>query len=107
MYRLTIVGVWFVQIANNFGANHEYTPDQRETFRKDPNELVAHAKSIEDQVNGLWGMFFKNATMQSEGQKMLKARMAEFIKDERLLKGFTPKFGIGCRRVTPGDPYME
>ena len=38
---------------------------------------------------------------------MLKARMAEHIKDERLLKGFTPEFGFGCRRITPGDPYME
>lgn len=33
--------------------------------------------------------------------------MAEWIKDERLLKGFTPNFAIGCRRVTPGDPYMK
>jgi len=24
-----------------------------------------------------------------------------------LLKGFTPNFGIGCRRITPGDPYMK
>jgi cation diffusion facilitator CzcD-associated flavoprotein CzcO len=35
-----------------------------------------------------------------------RARMAEFIKDKRLLEGFTPNFDIGCRRVTPGDPYM-
>ena len=33
--------------------------------------------------------------------------MAEHIRDERLLKGFTPEWGIGCRRITPGDPYME
>lgn len=32
--------------------------------------------------------------------------MAEWIRDERLLKGFTPSFAIGCRRITPGDPYM-
>jgi cation diffusion facilitator CzcD-associated flavoprotein CzcO len=32
--------------------------------------------------------------------------MAEFIKDKRLLDGFTPKFDIGCRRVTPGDSMM-
>jgi cation diffusion facilitator CzcD-associated flavoprotein CzcO len=98
--------VWFVQIANNYGANHEYTDEQRATFHKDPTELVKHAKSIEDQVNGLWGMFYKNAQAQAIGQEMMKARMAEFIKDERLLNGFTPKWGIGCRRVTPGDPYM-
>lgn len=100
-------GVWFVQIANNFGQNHEYSEEERKTFKDEPQKLVEHAKSIEDQVNGLWGGFYKNATAQAEGQKMLKARMAEHIRDERLLKGFTPEFGFGCRRITPGDPYME
>ena len=52
-------------------------------------------------------MFYANSLAQAEGQKLMKARMAEHIKDERLLEGFTPKWGIGCRRVTPGDPYME
>ncbi|KAL6242616.1 hypothetical protein RBB50_010262 [Rhinocladiella similis] len=99
-------GVWFVQIANNFGANHEYTSEQKTDFH-DPYKIVEHAKSIEDQVNGLWGMFYKNAEAQVQGQALIKARMAEFVKDKRLLEGFTPKFGIGCRRVTPGDPYME
>lgn len=100
-------GVWFVSIADNVGVNNEYTPEQKETFHKDPNKLVEHAKFIEDQINGLWGSFYKNSTAQAEGKKMLAARMAEFIKDERLLKGFTPKWGFGCRRITPGDPYMQ
>jgi cation diffusion facilitator CzcD-associated flavoprotein CzcO len=99
-------GVWFIQIANNFGANHEYTAEQKAEFKSDPAALVEHAKSIEDQVNGLWGMFFKGSQAQAMGQEMFRKRMAEFIKDERLLKGFTPEWGIGCRRVTPGDPYM-
>lgn len=68
---------------------------------------MEHAKSIEDQVNGLWGSFYKNSEAQAQGQMALKQRTAEIIKDERLLKGFTPTFGIGCRRITPGDPYME
>ncbi|KAJ4516740.1 hypothetical protein HRR88_007892 [Exophiala dermatitidis] len=99
-------GVWFVQIANNFGANHEYTDEQKQEFR-DPYKIVEHAKSIEDQVNGLWGSFYKNSKAQAEGQAALKKRMSEMIKDERLLKGFTPTWGIGCRRITPGDPYIE
>ncbi|KAL9108033.1 MAG: hypothetical protein Q9227_007139 [Pyrenula ochraceoflavens] len=100
-------GVWFVEIANNFGQNHEYTPDHKDSMRRNPAELVEHAKSIEDQINGLWGGFFKNSRRQDEIQKIFRERMAEWIKDERLLEGFTPKFGIGCRRITPGDPYMQ
>jgi len=99
--------VWFVQIANNFGQNKEYDEQERDTFRHDPKALVAHAKDIEDQVNGLWGAFYSDTEAQKEGQKLFRERMAEFIKDERLLKGFTPNFGLGCRRVTPGDPYMK
>ncbi|KAK7181161.1 hypothetical protein DPSP01_010617 [Paraphaeosphaeria sporulosa] len=100
-------GVWFVQIANNFGQNKEYTEEERDTFRKNPEALVAHARDIEGQVNGLWGVFYHGSEAQKESQKVLRARMKEFIKDERLLEGFTPKFEIGCRRITPGDPYME
>ncbi|KAK0363158.1 hypothetical protein LTR91_023303 [Friedmanniomyces endolithicus] len=98
--------VWFVQIANNYGQNKEYDEKERDTFRHDPKSLVAHAKDIEDQVNGLWGAFYSDTEQQKAGQELFRNRMAEFIKDERLLKGFTPKFGIGCRRITPGDPYM-
>ncbi|KAI7364285.1 putative sterigmatocystin biosynthesis monooxygenase [Hortaea werneckii] len=100
-------GVWFVQIANNFGQNKEYDEKERDEFRHNPQALVAHAKDIEDQVNGLWGMFYSDSEAQQMGQEMFRQRMSEFIKDKRLLDGFTPKFGLGCRRVTPGDPYME
>ncbi|OQO13068.1 putative sterigmatocystin biosynthesis monooxygenase stcW [Cryoendolithus antarcticus] len=100
-------GVWFVQIANNFGMNKEYDQKERDEFRHNPKALVAHAKDIEDQVNGLWGAFYDGSEAQAGAQKLFGERMAEFIKDERLLKGFTPKFGVGCRRITPGDPYMN
>jgi cation diffusion facilitator CzcD-associated flavoprotein CzcO len=99
-------GVWFVEIANNFGANKEYSVAEREEFRREPQKLVEHAKSIEDQVNGLWGIFYEGAEGQKMAQELFRKRMAEFITDERLLKGFTPNFAVGCRRVTPGDPYM-
>jgi hypothetical protein len=38
-------GVWFVQIANKFGQNHESTAEQKKTFRHDTDELVKHAKT--------------------------------------------------------------
>ncbi|KAF2472585.1 FAD/NAD(P)-binding domain-containing protein [Lindgomyces ingoldianus] len=100
-------GVWFVQIANNYGQNKEYTDEEKDAFRRDPKQLVAHAKDIENQVNGLWSLFYAGSDAQKGAQEMFKARMAEFIKDRRLLEGFTPKWEVGCRRVTPGDPYME
>ncbi|CAN9091603.1 unnamed protein product [Alternaria alternata] len=100
-------GVWFVQIANNFGQNKEYSQEERDEFRKDPRKLVAHAKDIENQVNGLWGAFYAGSQSQKDAQALFRERMKEFLKDERLLEGLTPKFEVGCRRITPGDPYMK
>jgi hydroxyversicolorone monooxygenase len=68
--------------------------------------LVKEAKFIEDQVNGLWGSFYEDTEMQARAHELMIERTKLHIKDERLLKGFAPKFGIGCRRITPGDPYM-
>jgi hypothetical protein len=98
--------VWFISIAGNNGAGEVYTEEERNAFRADTKKLVKHAKYLEDQINGLWDVFFTTSQGQKDAQKMFGDRMAEFIKDKRLLKGFTPKFSIGCRRITPGEPPM-
>ncbi|EEH48624.2 uncharacterized protein PADG_04703 [Paracoccidioides brasiliensis Pb18] len=98
--------IWFVQIAGHTGTNGEYSEKQRQTFRQNPRELVKESKFFENQINKMWSLFYRDSESQAQAQEALKARMEEWIKDERLLKGLTPKFSIGCRRITPGDPYM-
>ncbi|EDO02647.1 hypothetical protein SS1G_05124 [Sclerotinia sclerotiorum 1980 UF-70] len=98
--------IWFNSIAGNDGRGKEYTLEQREKFKNDLPALVEHAKYFENQINSLWYMFFKDSEAQKEVRKMFAARMEESIKDKRLLEGFTPKFSVGCRRMTPGNPYM-
>lgn len=101
-------GVWFGVLAGNTGAQSKtYSKEECDEFRRNPEALVAHAKEIEDQVNGMWGGFYTDSMGQKMGSEFFRKRMADLIRDERLLKGFTPKFGFGCRRITPGDPYME
>lgn len=68
-------GVWFVQIANNYGQNKEYDQSERDEFRHNPKALVAHAKDIEDQVNGLWGAFYADSEAQKMGAQMFGERM--------------------------------
>lgn len=45
-HKLILLRVWFVQIANNYGQNKEYSQEERDAFRNDPKILVAHAKVI-------------------------------------------------------------
>ena len=95
--------VWFISIAGNNGVGEPYTAEQRKEFRTDTGALVKYAKYLEDQLNALWEVFFTSSEGQKEAQRVFGDRMAEFIKDKRLLQGFTPKFAIGCRRITPGE----
>lgn len=98
--------VWFISIAGNDGNGTAYTDEERTEFRSDMKKLVEHAKYLEGQMNNMWIMFFKDSEEQKGAAEMFGKRMAEFIKDERLLKGFTPKFSVGCRRITPGQQYL-
>ncbi|KAL3430652.1 putative sterigmatocystin biosynthesis monooxygenase stcW [Aspergillus tetrazonus] len=101
-------GVWFGVLAGNTGAPTKiYSAAERAQFRSNPSALVEHAKSIEAEVNGMWGAFYRDSTAQKGASAFFRQRMASIIKDDRLAKGFTPTFGFGCRRITPGDPYMQ
>ena len=99
-------GVWFVQIAKNYGQNYEYSEEDRTAFLRDKKQIIAHAKDLEDQVNGIFDGFFRNSNAQRELRDTYTERMANMLKEEKLRKGFTPKFAVGCRRVTPGYVYQ-
>ena len=47
-----LTGVWFVRTANDFSAIRSI-PKNIALFRNDPKILVAHARDIEGQVNGM------------------------------------------------------
>ncbi|KAL2867523.1 flavin-containing monooxygenase [Aspergillus lucknowensis] len=101
-------GVWFGVLAGNTGSPTKvYSEAERAEFRTNPTALVEHAKNIEAEVNGMWGAFYSDSIGQKMASNYFRQRMANIIKDERLIQGFTPTFGFGCRRITPGDPYME
>ncbi|CAP73334.1 uncharacterized protein PODANS_2_7220 [Podospora anserina S mat+] len=101
-------GIWFGVLAGNSGTPSKiYTQQERDEFRRNPGHLVSHAKAIESEVNGTWGAFYSGSMAQKGASGFFRKRMGEIIKDQRLLQGFTPTFGFGCRRITPGDPYME
>ncbi|KAL1964138.1 hypothetical protein VTN77DRAFT_7226 [Rasamsonia byssochlamydoides] len=100
-------GVWFAPVIEGLSQDYVYTEEEKRMFREDPAKLVEHAKSLESQLNTAWDLFLYGSKAQKMAEERPKERMAKFIKDERLLKGFTPNRTFGCRRITPGDPYMK
>ena len=99
--------IWFIQIADNFGNNHEYSVEERADFRAHPEKLVAHIKAAESFFNARWNHNLVGTREQKEIKAMVEKRMREMIKDDKIYEKITPDFPVNCRRMTPGDPYMK
>lgn len=100
-------GTWFSRIADNFGEHKPYSDEERSTFRQDPESLVLHAKSIEEQLSICLDIQIAGSEMQQAASNWTRSHMREHLKDDRLYNGFLPSFGLGCRRITPGDAFMR
>lgn len=67
------------------------------------------AKSIEDGLNGIQGI---KAMMTSSAEsqmvrKLFQTRMREYLTDDKIYRPLLPDFAVGCRRLTPGNPFMK
>ncbi|KAH8587358.1 hypothetical protein B0O99DRAFT_656438 [Bisporella sp. PMI_857] len=100
-------GVWFAPLTDGIPETYVYTEEQKAQFRNEPEKLIEHIKFTENQLNRGWPGFFKGSEMQKVMKAGMSQRMGEIIKDPYLLQGFTPDFAVGCRRITPGEPYMN
>jgi hypothetical protein len=71
-------------------------------------EYLKFRKLIEDDGNLVHESSIRGSKMQNElletFSKITKDRLAS---NPQLLSMFSPKFGIGCRRLTPGPGYLE
>ena len=90
--------VWFVQIAENYGNNHEYSAEDQKNFREHPEKLVAHIKNLESLFNCRWNHNIVGTPEQKAIKAMTEKRMREMIKEDDLFKKITPTFPVNCRR---------
>ncbi|GME33237.1 monooxygenase [Neofusicoccum parvum] len=85
----------------------EWTPSQRRRMRENLDELVAEARKHECPVNGMWKSMFVAAPEQKQAAEAAAALMKDALGRDDLVDGFTPRFGYGCRRVSPGSQFMK
>jgi cation diffusion facilitator CzcD-associated flavoprotein CzcO len=92
---------------SNNGTNTAYTDSQKETFRSSKSALVTHARDLENQVKATGGFSFRVLRHSKTLSRITVPVWRSTLRIKNLLKGFTPKFAVGWRRVTPGNPYMK
>ncbi|KAK4937228.1 hypothetical protein LTR10_022060 [Elasticomyces elasticus] len=87
--------------------NHTYSGEEIERFTQDPEYSLQVRKEMEASFNGMYKAFLKGSLQQHELRTKLEDRMRQLILSEDLQKRLIPHFEAGCRRLNPGERYLE
>ncbi|RAK98790.1 flavin-containing monooxygenase [Aspergillus ibericus CBS 121593] len=93
---------------DGMGTNFEYTDEERSKFREDPEGFLEYRKRIERSVNTVYKLMRKgsdlNQMLFNATDGLMRQRLS---KNPDLIEKLVPKTDIGCRRLSPGDGYLE
>lgn len=86
----------------------EFTEEQRERFRTDPEYFYKFREMIEDDGNAVHAVTIKGTEMQQGAQKAFEQGMRDRLKKKpEIFDWIKPDFAPGCRRLTPGPGFLE
>ncbi|OCT52651.1 putative sterigmatocystin biosynthesis monooxygenase stcW [Cladophialophora carrionii] len=104
----TWISINFCADKTTDGKNFTYTEEQRKAFRENPEAHFALRKELEASVNGFFFGMKTGHPFQQGLEAACKAQMGTILKDDpELAAKMIPAFHPGCRRLTPGDGYLE
>ncbi|KAM6536122.1 hypothetical protein FALCPG4_005640 [Fusarium falciforme] len=89
------------------GSNFKYTEEQKEKFRNDPKAYEDYIRKIEEDLGSRFPMQHETSDISKEAKINMKAYMRAKIGNDDIADYLTPEFGLGCRRLSPGNEYME
>lgn len=97
------------RFAGENGANFAYSSKQKKDFEDNPELFMKYSKMIESELNQRFKFILKNTEEAKAAKDFAINEMSTKLGgNERLMDAIIPKdFGIGCRRPTPGNGFLE
>ncbi|RAL07846.1 flavin-containing monooxygenase [Aspergillus homomorphus CBS 101889] len=92
---------------DGLGTNFKYTEEEKNRFRNNPEEFLAYRKRVDNSVNTVYRLMLSspmNDQFKSIVEKMMRQQLGE---NPDLIDKLIPNTSIGCRRLSPGDGYLE
>ncbi|KAK6366879.1 hypothetical protein LTS17_010430 [Exophiala oligosperma] len=89
---------------------YHFSEEQKRHFAEHPEEHLRLRRKIECEINTMFSKIYKK---NSEDNEMIREQMTkEMLRrigpgHEELKKALIPTWAPGCRRVTPGDGFLE
>ncbi|OCT52556.1 putative sterigmatocystin biosynthesis monooxygenase stcW [Cladophialophora carrionii] len=93
------------EVGSNF--NPRYTSRDKARFRN-PEKHKAYRKMLQHGMNKGFRLFRKNSPQNIKSTEVTISRMrAALNNDPSLCEKLIPNWTLGCRRLTPGEGYLE
>lgn len=88
---------------------YEFTDEDKRRFKEDPDFHLQFRKEIEAEINGLFGMYRQGSELSDLFRKVITDEMHRRMGpgNEELKNFIIPTWAPGCRRISPGDGYLE
>ncbi|OAL43426.1 FAD/NAD(P)-binding domain-containing protein [Pyrenochaeta sp. DS3sAY3a] len=83
------------------------TAEQKEQFRNDPALLEKYIRMVEEDLGGRYPMQNQDSEVQKVARRNMEIRMRQAVDVPAISNHIIPTFGLGCRRLSPGDDYMR
>lgn len=90
-------------------SQHFFTDEEKQRFKDDPEYHLQYRKKIESAINNIFEMYIKDSEASKGAQENMVKEMNRRIGPghEELKSKLIPSWPPGCRRITPGDGYLE
>jgi cation diffusion facilitator CzcD-associated flavoprotein CzcO len=93
---------------NVFTSQVMYTEKEMNKLASDPEYLLKYRKQIEYGINAGFAIFYKDSEAAKGAESYMRDTMQKRLNhDPVLTKMIIPTWPVGCRRLTPGDGYLE
>lgn len=88
---------------------HHYTEKEKVRFREDPEYHLKYRRDVERAVVSGFRIFYRGSQANLDAKAAMQKNMADRIGDgnDDLKSRFIPDWSPGCRRLTPGEGYLE
>jgi cation diffusion facilitator CzcD-associated flavoprotein CzcO len=88
---------------------YKFSEEEKQKFKDDPAYYLDFRKRIEAEINSLFGMYQQGSDMNNAFRKLVTEEMHRRMGPghEKLKEFIIPKWAPGCRRISPGDGYLE
>ncbi|KAK4941743.1 hypothetical protein LTR10_018347 [Elasticomyces elasticus] len=88
--------------------NPAYTEEEKQRFRNDKKYHRDYRRNLISGINSAFRMFVKGSPENQPITEAARKQMAEKLNHDPILCAkLIPEWGLGCRRITPGEGYLE